>query len=52
MANPLAKSYLNEETELDDANYVNWNFKMHTLMEGYKIQLIPEVVVGATTTII
>ena len=29
--------YLTESNKLDGSNYVNWKFKMHTLMEGYNV---------------
>jgi hypothetical protein len=31
----LIDSYLNETNKLDGLNYINWKFKMHTLLEGY-----------------
>ena len=33
MSNPLVDSYLNECTKLDGKNYVNWKFKLMTVME-------------------
>lgn len=32
MENPLADSYLNESTKLDGKNYVNWKFKLTTIL--------------------
>jgi hypothetical protein len=37
MANPLAETYLNEANKLDGSNFINWKFKMQTLMEGYGV---------------
>eukprot|EP00253_Pinus_taeda_P020335 PITA_20335 len=37
MANPLADSYLNESTKLDGENYVNWKFKIITVLEAYNL---------------
>jgi hypothetical protein len=37
MVNPLAENYLNEANKLDGSNFVNWKFKMQTLMEGYGV---------------
>jgi hypothetical protein len=57
MENPLAETYLNEANKLDGSNFINWKFKMQTLMEGYGVwniakgtELKPNAVVGATTT--
>jgi hypothetical protein len=30
----MADSYINESNKLDGENYVNWKFKLKTLMEG------------------
>ena len=56
MANPLAETSLNEANKLDGLNFINWKFKMQTLMEGYGVwnivngtELKPDVAVGATT---
>jgi hypothetical protein len=56
MANPLAETYLNEANKLDGSNFINWKFKMQTLMEGYGVwniakgtELKPDVAAGATT---
>ena len=53
--NPLEETYLNEANKLDGSNFINWKFKMQTLMEGYGIWMIvkgdevkPNVAVGAT----
>ena len=40
MANPLADSYLNESSRLDGENYVNWKFKIITVLEAYNLWLI------------
>ena len=37
MANPLGETYLNEANKLDGSNFINWKFKMQTLMEGYGV---------------
>jgi hypothetical protein len=57
MVNPLAETYLNEANKLDGSNFINWKFKMQTLMEGYGVWTIvkgteekPDAVVSATTT--
>jgi hypothetical protein len=57
MVNPLAETYLNEANKLDGSNFINWKFKMQTLMEGYGVWTIakgteakPDAAVGATTT--
>jgi hypothetical protein len=57
MENLLAETYLNEANKLDGSNFINWKFKMQTLMEGYGVWTIakgtevkPDVAVGATTT--
>jgi hypothetical protein len=34
MVNPLAETYLNEANKLDGSNFINWKFKMQTLMEA------------------
>lgn len=34
MSTPLMDSYLNESTKLDKENYINWKFKLQTLMKG------------------
>jgi hypothetical protein len=34
MVNPLAETYLKEANKLDGFNFINWKFKMQTLMEG------------------
>jgi hypothetical protein len=55
MVNPLAETYLNEANKLDGLNFINWKFKMQTLMEGYGIwniakgtELKPDAATGAT----
>jgi hypothetical protein len=57
MVNPLAETYLNEANKLDGSNFINWKFKMQTLMEGYGVwniakgtELKPDVATGVTTT--
>ena len=40
MANPLVDSYLNESTKLDGENYVNWKFKLITILEAYNLWTI------------
>jgi hypothetical protein len=57
MANPLAETYLNEANKLDGSNFINWKFKMQTLMEGYGVwniangtELKPNVAAGVTST--
>jgi hypothetical protein len=37
MENPLAETYLNEANKLDGSNFINWKFKMQTLMKGYGV---------------
>jgi hypothetical protein len=37
MANPLVETYLNEANKIDGSNFINWKFKMQTLMEGYGV---------------
>jgi hypothetical protein len=56
MENPLAETYLNEANKLDGSNFINWKFKMQTLMEGYGVwniakgtELKPNAATGATT---
>jgi hypothetical protein len=58
MANPLAETYLNEANKLDGSNFINWKFKMQTLMEGYGVwniangtELKPVAAAGATTAV-
>jgi hypothetical protein len=58
MVNLLAETYLNEANKLDGSNFINWKFKMHTLMEGYGVWTIakgtevkPIATVGATAQI-
>jgi len=55
MANPLTETYLNEANKIDGSNFINWKFKMQTLMEGYGVWNIangiepkPLTVAGAT----
>lgn len=36
----LSESYLTESNKLDGSNFVNWKFKMQTLMEGYNVWTI------------
>jgi hypothetical protein len=57
MVNPLGEIYLNEANKLDGSNFINWKFKMQTLMEGYGVwniakgtELKPDATAGATTT--
>ena len=57
MENPLPETYLNEANKLDGSNFINWKFKMQTLMEGYGVwniakgtELKPDVAAGATAT--
>ena len=57
MSNPLAETYLNEANKLDGSNFINWKFKMQTLMEGYGVWTItngdeakPVTAVGGTPT--
>jgi hypothetical protein len=57
MANLLVETYLNEDNKLDGSSYINWKFKLQTMMEGYGIWTIengdeakPSVTRGATTT--
>jgi hypothetical protein len=57
MVNPLAETYLNEANKLDGSNFINWKFKMQTLMEGYGVwniakgtEVKPDAAAGATTT--
>jgi hypothetical protein len=57
MTNPLAKIYLNETNKLDGSKFINWKFKMQTLIEGYGVwnivkgtELKPDAAAGATTT--
>lgn len=33
MNNEMIEAYLNENNKLDGSNYVNWKFKMQTLLE-------------------
>jgi hypothetical protein len=40
MENPLVNSYLNESTKLDGENYVNWKFKLTTILEAYSLWTI------------
>jgi hypothetical protein len=54
MVNPLVETYLNEANKLDGSNFINWKFKMQTLMEGYGVwniakgtELKPDAAVGA-----
>jgi hypothetical protein len=58
MVNPLAETYLNEANKLDGSNFINWKFKMQTLMEGYGVwniangtELKPVAAAGATTAV-
>jgi hypothetical protein len=57
MKNPLAGTYLNESNKLDGTNFINWKFKMQTLMEGYGVWTIakgieakPDVAGGVVAT--
>jgi hypothetical protein len=54
-ANLLADTYLNKANKLDGSNFINWKFKMQTLMEGYGVwniakrtKLKPDAAAGAT----
>ena len=40
MSNPLVETYLNEANKLDGSSFINWKFKMQTLMEGYGVWTI------------
>ena len=40
MANPLVDLYLNESTKLDGKNYVNWKFKLVTILKAYNLWTI------------
>jgi hypothetical protein len=40
MENTLAETYLNEANKLDGSNFINYKFKMQTLMEGYGVWMI------------
>ena len=40
MANSLIDSYLNESNKLDGSNYVNWKFKMQTVLEESRVWAI------------
>ena len=54
MANPLEETYLNEVNKLDGSNFINWKFKMQTLMEGYGVWMIAkgyEERLDATTSV-
>ena len=58
MANPLAETYLNEANKLDGSNFINWKFKMQTLMEGYGVwniangtELKPVAAAGVTAAV-
>jgi len=33
----MVDSYINESNKLDGENYVNWKFKLQTLMESYNV---------------
>eukprot|EP01018_Ginkgo_biloba_P016342 Gb_05795 [translate_table: standard] len=46
----LTDSYLSEENKLDGVNYVNWKFKMQTLMEGYNVWTIVSGTEGKPAT--
>ena len=57
ISNPLVETYLNEANKLNGSNFINWKFKMLTLMQGYGIWTIakgdeakPNAAAGATTT--
>lgn len=57
MVNPLAERYLNKSNNLDGINYVNWKFKLQTLLEGYGAWTITKgdelkPIVGMTTATI
>jgi hypothetical protein len=56
MVNLLAETYLNKDNKLDGSNFINWKFKMQTLMEGYGVwnivkgtELKPDAAAGATS---
>jgi hypothetical protein len=56
MANPVRETNLNEANKLDGSNFINWKFKMQTLMEAYGVwnivkgtELKPDTAAGATT---
>jgi hypothetical protein len=40
MSNPLVETYLNEANKLYGKIFINWKFKMQTLMEGYGVGTI------------
>jgi hypothetical protein len=40
----MRESYLIEATKLNGKNYMNWKFKMQTLMEGYNVWSIASMV--------
>ena len=40
MENSLIDSYLNESNKLDGSNYVNWKFKMQTVLEASGVWVI------------
>jgi len=40
MENPLVDSYLIESIKLDGENYVNWRFKVTTILEAYNLWTI------------
>jgi hypothetical protein len=42
MENPLVDSYLNDSTKLDAKNYVNWKFKLTTILEACSLWIIVE----------
>ena len=57
MVNPLVETYLNEANKLYGLNFINWKFKMQTLMEGYGVwnivkgtELKPDAAASVTTT--
>jgi hypothetical protein len=37
MVNQLVETYLNESNKLDGSNFINYKFKMQTLIEGYGV---------------
>jgi hypothetical protein len=57
IVNPLVETYLNKANKFDGSNFINWKFKMQTLMEGYGVWTIArgdevkhDAFAGTTTT--
>ncbi len=51
MANLLLDNYMNESTKFDGENYVNWKFKLMTILEGNSLWDEPKPTVAGSIPI-